>query len=102
MRTILKPVLINGLPQWEEESELLVEDKKEETKEIVLYNDDVNSFEHVILCLIRYCDHHPYQAEQCAYIVHHNGRCSVKNGSFKKLKPICEALLEKGLTAKIE
>lgn len=74
----------------------------EPTKSIVLYNDDYNSFAHVIECLMAYCEHSPIQAEQCTIIIHHNGKCSVKNGSFDKLKPICEALLEQGLTAKIE
>jgi ATP-dependent Clp protease adaptor protein ClpS len=52
--------------------------------------------------LVKYCDHSKIQGEQCAYIVHHNGKCSVKRGEYKKLKPICEALLEGGLTAEIE
>ena len=69
---------------------------------IVLYNDDVNTFDHVIECLIRYCKHSLNQAEQCATIVHYNGKCAVKNGSYDELKPICEALLENGLSAKIE
>lgn len=68
---------------------------------IVLYNDDHNTFDHVINCLMAYCDHQMTQAEQCALIVHHNGKCSVKNGTYDELKPICEALLEQGLTAKI-
>lgn len=72
------------------------------TQSIVLYNDDVNTFDHVIECLIRYCKHSLNQAEQCATIVHYNGKCAVKNGSYDELKPICEALLENGLSAKIE
>lgn len=74
----------------------------EPTKSIVLYNDDHNSFAHVIECLMVYCEHAPIQAEQCTLIIHHNGKCAVKNGGYDKLKPICEALLEQGLTAKIE
>lgn len=74
----------------------------EPTKSIVLYNDDHNTFDHVIECLMAYCEQSPIQAEQCSLIVHNNGKCSVKNGDYKKLKPICEALLEQGLTAKIE
>jgi ATP-dependent Clp protease adaptor protein ClpS len=69
---------------------------------IVLYNDDVNSFEHVINCLVKYCEHAPMQAEQCAIIVHNNGKCGVKGGSMEELKPIAEALLENGLSVKIE
>lgn len=76
--------------------------KEEATKALILYNDDYNTFEHVINCLIKYCEHSELQAEQCAYLVHYTGKCVVKNGSFKKLKPIHEALLENGLTAKIE
>ena len=77
-------------------------EKLTEIKELILYNDDVNTFEHVIKALVEICDHELIQAEQCTLIVHHNGKCAVKNGTFDKLKPICEALLEQGLTAKIE
>lgn len=70
--------------------------------DLILYNDDVNTFDHVINQLVKYCDHNLIQAEQCAYIVHYNGKCQVKHGQFDTLRPICEALLEKGLTAKIE
>jgi len=69
---------------------------------IILYNDEVNTFEHVIEMLITYCDHQPEQAEQCAYIVHYNGKCLVKNGSYDDLVPVCSALLEQGLSAQIE
>jgi len=71
-------------------------------QQIVVYNDDVNTFEHVILCFIKYCNHELIQAEQCALIIHNNGKCAVKNGTYSKLKPICEALLDNGLRAKIE
>jgi ATP-dependent Clp protease adaptor protein ClpS len=50
---------------------------------------------------MKYCSHDSLQAEQCATIVHYNGKCAVKKGSFDKLKPICETLLEKGLSAEI-
>ncbi len=71
-------------------------------KQIILYNDDFNTFDFVIECLIKYCKHDSIQAEQCAYLVHYKGRCSVKKGSFEELEPICTVLLEKGLTAEIE
>lgn len=75
--------------------------KEEGTNNIVLYNDDVNTFEWVIECLVAYCGHDSIQAEQCAHIVHFTGKCAVKEGSFDTLKPICETLLEKGLSAEI-
>ena len=71
-------------------------------REIVLHNDDVNTFEHVIVSLMEICDHDPLQAEQCAWLVHYKGRCSVKRGSFDVLRPLCEALCERGLSADIQ
>lgn len=69
--------------------------------EIVLYNDDVNTFDHVIDTLIRVCNHTSEQAEQCAILVHYKGKCTVKTGSFDELKPQCTQLLEAGLSAEI-
>ena len=89
--------------KWElEEEDLLVKSKPESEKALILYNDDVNTFEFVMDSLVKVCRHQPIQAEQCTYLVHYTGKCVVKNGSFKKLKPLCEALLERGLSAKIE
>ena len=68
----------------------------------MLHNDDVNTFEHVIVSLMEICDHDPLQAEQCAWLVHYKGRCSVKRGSFDVLRPLCEALCERGLSADIQ
>lgn len=69
--------------------------------EIVLYNDDVNTFDHVIDTLIRVCNHDELQAEQCALLVHYKGKCTVKTGSIDELKPQCSSLLEAGLSAEI-
>ena len=69
--------------------------------EIVLYNDDVNTFDHVIDTLIYACDHTPEQAEQCSIIVHYKGKCTVKTGEYKELEPRCSMLLEAGLSAEI-
>lgn len=69
--------------------------------EIIVYNDDVNTFDHVIDTLMRVCDHTPEQAEQCSLIVHYNGKCTVKTGPLDKLKPQCIQLLEAGLSAEI-
>ena len=70
--------------------------------EIILFNDEVNTFEHVINTLVKVCKHNPLQAEQCALIVHHNGKCGVKTGEYDELKPICTKLLEAGLSAEIQ
>lgn len=69
--------------------------------EIIMYNDDVNTFDHVIETLIRVCNHTPEQAEQCSLIVHYNGKCTVKTGPLDKLKQQCSKLLEAGLSAEI-
>ena len=69
--------------------------------EIILFNDDVNTFDHVIDTLIRVCDHTFEQAKQCSIIVHYKGKCSVKSGSYSDLKPRCTKLLEAGLSAEI-
>ena len=79
--------------------EILVQPDQEH--EIILYNDDVNTFDHVIRCLIKICDHTFMQAEQCAYLVHFTGKCSVKTGSLEDLNPRCTALLDEGLSAEV-
>lgn len=73
----------------------------EKQNNIVLFNDDHNTFDFVIESLVQYCKHDPVQAEQCAFIVHYKGKCSVKNGSYDELEPICTRLLELGLSAEI-
>ncbi len=80
-------------------NEFLVE---EDLLDLILYNDDFNTFDFVIKSLVNLCKHEVIQAEQCAHLVHYTGKCGVKRGRFHDLRPICEALLERGLTAKIE
>ncbi|NMH26949.1 ATP-dependent Clp protease adaptor ClpS [Flavobacterium silvaticum] len=69
--------------------------------EIIIYNDDVNTFDHVIETLIRVCSHTAEQAEQCSLIIHYKGKCTVKTGELPELKLQCTALLEAGLSAEI-
>lgn len=76
--------------------------KEEASKALILYNDDVNTFEFVTESLIKVCRHDSIQAEQCTYLVHYTGKCVVKNGTYKALNPLREALLERGLSATIE
>ena len=88
--------------QWqtEEDLDLLTEEVKEHA--IILFNDDVNTFDYVIELLVKYCGHDPIQAEQCAFIVHYKGKCDVMHGTYEKLEPVCTKLLESGLSAEIQ
>lgn len=81
--------------------QLLLEDETVKQNEIVLFNDEVNTFDHVIETLCAVCDHTPVQAEQCALIVHHKGKCTVKTGEYNDLQPRCTLLLNAGLSAEI-
>ncbi|MDP2686595.1 MAG: ATP-dependent Clp protease adaptor ClpS [Aequorivita sp.] len=83
------------------QEDVSVLEKESNHNEIVLYNDDVNTFDHVINSLIFACEHTPEQAEQCSIIVHYKGKCTVKTGEFSELKPRCTMLLEAGLSAEI-
>ncbi|MEO0571563.1 MAG: ATP-dependent Clp protease adaptor ClpS [Bacteroidota bacterium] len=80
---------------------LLLEEEVVKQNEIVLFNDDVNTFDHVINTLMDVCEHTPEQAEQCSLIVHYNGKCTVKTGEYDDLKPRCSKLLQAGLSAEI-
>ncbi|AKA34305.1 MAG: hypothetical protein CMH48_09850 [Muricauda sp.] len=81
--------------------DILLDEETVKQNEIVLFNDDVNTFDHVINTLVEVCDHTPQQAEQCSLIVHYNGKCTVKTGEYKDLKPRCTKLLQAGLSAEI-
>ena len=86
---------IEVLEQIEEE----IDDIKLYT--IVIYNDDVNSFDHVIETLMDVCEHTKEQAEQCSLIIHFKGKCAVKNGDFEELAPIRNAIVGRGLSAEV-
>jgi ATP-dependent Clp protease adaptor protein ClpS len=83
----------------EEESDTLL--LEVDQLHLVVYNDDVNTFDNVINWLIEICNHEVLQAEQCAHIVHYKGKCSVKTGSFDDLQPRAVALLDRGLSVEI-
>lgn len=83
------------------QEEVSVAERESNQNEIVLYNDEVNTFDHVINSLIFACEHTPEQAEQCSIIVHYKGKCTVKTGDLEELEPRCSMLLEAGLSAEI-
>lgn len=69
---------------------------------LLVWNDEVNTFEWVIETLMEVCGHSHEQAEQCAYIIHFHGKYAVKNGNYDDLKPFCDAITERGINATIE
>jgi ATP-dependent Clp protease adaptor protein ClpS len=69
---------------------------------LIVWNDEVNSFDWVIETLMEVCGHTEEQAEQCAMIIHFNGKYAVKQGSYKQLKPLCNAITERSINATIE
>jgi ATP-dependent Clp protease adaptor protein ClpS len=85
-----------------EEVEVLLEDLVDtEEYDLVVFNDDINTFEHVSKILIKVCKHTQEQAEQCTLIIHYKGKCAVKKGSRNTLKPMCESILDAGIQAAI-
>jgi ATP-dependent Clp protease adaptor protein ClpS len=73
----------------------------EKESELIVYNDEVNTFDHVINTLIRVCKHSNEQAQQCTLIIHFKGKCSVKTGPIEKLKSACQGILDAGIQAEI-
>ena len=69
---------------------------------LIVWNDEVNTFEWVIETLMEVCGHSPEQAEQCSYFIHHKGKYAVKNGPYEDLKPMCDAITERGIGATVE
>jgi ATP-dependent Clp protease adaptor protein ClpS len=69
---------------------------------LIVWNDNVNTFEWVIETLIDVCGHAPEQAEQCAYLIHYQGKYAVKQGDYDTLKPMRDAITDRGINATIE
>lgn len=78
-----------------------LETKDEELHKIVVFNDDVNTFEHVINTFVEVLGHTYEQADQCAHIIHYKGKCTVKEGLFKELVPLRNAICERGISAEV-
>lgn len=68
---------------------------------LVLFDDNVNTFDHVIDLLVKVCNHDSVQAEQCATLVHYTGKCAVKKGELKELSIMGEILADNGLTVEV-
>ena len=87
------------IKEWEEIDVLT---SVEEPCNLIVWNDEVNTFEIVIDTLMDICGHSHEQAEQCAYIIHFQGKYAVKKGSYDELKPKCDAITDRGIGATIE
>lgn len=98
---ILRMELFKMNTKRKEQSEVEILVALENQYELVLFNDDVNTFDFVIDSLISVCEHTDEQAHQCTLIVHYKGKCIVKTGELSDLKPRCSKLLELGLSAEI-
>ncbi len=87
----------------QKQEELLVAEAidQENVRNLMVYNDDFNTFEHVTNTLIKVCKHDAHQAEQCTYLIHYKGKCSVKKGMYEDLKPMREGISDAGIKAAI-
>ena len=88
-------------PKEKIQEEVDVLEKEVHQHHIVLHNDEVNTFDFVIDSLINVCEHSEEQAEQCTWLVHFKGKCTVKTGDLKELEPRCSKLLSLGLSAEL-
>jgi len=88
--------------QEKKQTDILEVTLDEDLRDLVVYNDDFNTFEHVINTLIKVCKHTIEQAEQCTLIIHNTGKCSVKNGTYDELRPMRESICSAGIDAKIQ
>lgn len=73
----------------------------DQESELIVYNDEINTFDHVIKTLIDICEHSPEQAEQCTLIIHYKGKCAVKYGIYEKLVPMRNAICDRGISAEV-
>lgn len=94
-------IIYNNGTEHEIQPEVLEEVVESLEHDLMVYNDNVNTFDHVIETLVRVCKHSQQQAEQCTYIIHYRGKCSVKKGDFEELKPMRDAICEAGIEARI-
>jgi ATP-dependent Clp protease adaptor protein ClpS len=83
--------------EWLEQDVLLMTENN-----IIVFNDDVNTFDHVIDTFIDILGHTVEQAEQCATLIHFKGKCVVKGGAYEQLIPLCSAILDRGISAEIK
>jgi ATP-dependent Clp protease adaptor protein ClpS len=87
--------------RWQEQEDIAFAVEEAVAHSLIVWNDEVNTFDHVIEALVEICGHSPEQAEQCAMLIHYKGKYAVKTGEFDELRPCCEALIDRGINATI-
>ncbi|GAA4374051.1 hypothetical protein GCM10023186_05250 [Hymenobacter koreensis] len=92
---------MNTKPQFAPDEDVLLLEETTDLRDLVVYNDDVNTFDHVIRTLIDVCGHEPEQAEQCTLLIHYKGQCAVKLGTYDELTPLCSAIHDRGISADV-
>lgn len=85
----------------QEDVDVLEEIVVSDVRDLVVFNDEVNTFDHVTNTLIKICKHTPEQAEQCTLLIHYKGKCTVKVGSFEELAPMRNAICQRGISAEV-
>jgi ATP-dependent Clp protease adaptor protein ClpS len=89
-------------PETHPDEDVLVDTALEKSFQLIVWNDEVNTFEWVIETLVDICGHSHEQAEQCAFIIHSQGKYAVKYGSYDTLRPLCDAITDRGINATVE
>lgn len=89
------------MTEIQHQEDVLLLEEETDLRNLVVYNDDINTFDHVIQTLIEVCKHTPEQAEQCTFIIHYKGKCSVKIGTFEELQGMCSAIHDRGISADV-
>ena len=84
------------------QEDVAVLEENTDLRQLIVFNDDVNTFDHVIETLIKVCGHTAEQAEQCTLLIHYKGKCTVKMGAYEELAAMCTALHDKSLSADIQ
>ncbi|MCW3088454.1 MAG: hypothetical protein JWQ78_1840 [Sediminibacterium sp.] len=98
---MIRPTYHQAAQPWEE-ADTAVATELASSYSLVVWNDEVNTFEWVIETLIEVCNHSTEQAEQCAMLIHSQGKYAVKKGEYETLKPMCDAITDRGIGATIE
>jgi len=93
---------MKGAPEYNPHAAEDVQTDLADIAHLIVWNDEVNTFEWVIETLMEVCGHGYEQAEQCAYIIHYKGKYAVKHGTYEDLKPMCDAITDRGIGATVE